>query len=174
MAAEWAPCASTRPRVLATNQRAFRITGTETDGLELGSPTKHGARYDRPGRPKSFYAAFAHHVMLVELEQRHGRLDHFRLTTLQIKGRLLDAFAAEGLRRLGLERTDLVQRDNAACLALADYGRDLGCSGLIVPSSKIPGEANVVIWREAVGDVVRVINSRILTIRYPGGRPPAA
>ena len=168
MAAEWAPCESTRPRVLATDRRAFRVTGTETDAMELGPPTKRGARYDRPGKPKSFYATFESDSMQIELERRGaGPLSHFRLTTVQIKGLLLDAFAAEGLLRLGLQRADLVERDNSACLALADYGRRVGCNGLIVPSAKIPGEANVVIWREAATEVVRIINWRIVTVRYP-------
>jgi hypothetical protein len=39
-------------------------------------PTKHGARYDRPGQPKSFYASLEPHVMATELERSGGRLDH--------------------------------------------------------------------------------------------------
>lgn len=165
--AEWSPCEGLCPRVLAVDQHAFRATGTDIDATELAAKGR-GTRYDRPGEPQSFYAALHRHVAVIEIERRaHVPLARFRLTTVRIKGSLLDAFAPEGLAVLGLRRGDLVKRDNATCLELVDLARRAGCSGLLVPSAVLEEHANVVIWHDAVQEVVRVLNTRILAMRYP-------
>ncbi len=165
--AEWAPPGGSAPRVLAVDQHAFRATGTDIDATELAARGR-GTRYDRPGEPQSFYATLHRHVAAIEIERRaHVPLSRFRLTTVRIRGSLLDAFGPEGLALLGLRRVDLVQRENSVCLELADFARAAGCSGLLVPSAMLEAHANVVIWHEAVPEVVRVLNSRVLEIRHP-------
>jgi RES domain-containing protein len=150
------------------DQYAFRTTGLDQEATALRTVGR-GTRYDRLGAPQSFYATLHPHVAVIELERRHVPVARFRLTTVRIKGVLLDAFAPEGLSALGLRRGDLTKRDNSICLAVADIARGAGCSGLLVPSAQVTDQANVVIWREAVAQVVRVLNVRIMTSRHPPG-----
>jgi RES domain-containing protein len=165
--AEWEPPGGFSPRVLAVDQHAFRATGTDVEATELAAGGR-GSRYDRVGEPQSFYATLHRHVAVIEIERRTGvPLARIRLTAVRIKGSLLDAFGPEGLAALGLRRIDLIRRDNSTCLKVADLARSAGCSGLLVPSAVLEEHANVVIWHEAVPKVVRVLNERILALRYP-------
>jgi RES domain-containing protein len=165
--AEWAPGGDFSPKIRWVDRRAFRATGTDTDAIELAVRGR-GTRYDRPGEPQSFYATLQRHVAATEIEQRAGvPLSRFRLTTVRIKGPLLDAFGPEGLAALGLRRSELVRRDNSLCLELADFARGVGCSGMIVPSAMLEAHANVVVWHQAVRSAVRVLNVRVLEIRDP-------
>jgi hypothetical protein len=163
--AEWAPRGDSSPKIRSVDQHAFRATGTNVDAIELAVRGR-GTRYDRPHEPQSFYATLHRHVAAIEIERRaRVPLSRFRLTTVRIKGSLLDAFGPEGLAVLGLRRSDLVQRDNSLCLELADFARGAGCSGLLVPSAMLEAHANIVVWHAAVREVVRVLNVRILEIR---------
>lgn len=165
--AEWPPRGDFSPKIRWVDRRAFRATGTDTDAIELAVRGR-GTRYDHPGDPQSFYATLQRHVAATEIEQRAGvPLSRFRLTTVRVKGPLLDAFGPEGLAVLGLRRSDLVQRDHSLCLQLADFARGAGCSGMLVPSAMLEAHANIVLWHRAVPSAVRVLNVRVLEIRDP-------
>jgi len=154
---------------VAIDEEGFRATGVETDATDLPEFSKWGARYDLPNGPRNFYVALQERVASAELEGRVGeRLVQYRLTRVRIQAQVLDAYSPEGLLGLGLRRDDLVARDNAVCLELAELARSLpACQGLLVPSAAVAGSANVVIWREAVPETVRVISWMIVTMGYP-------
>jgi RES domain-containing protein len=150
------------PMLVSADERCFRATGTDTDATDLAPLSRSGARYDHPGGPQSLYASRRQHVAHAELERRAGvGVARFRITTIQVKALLLDAYTREGLLRLGLRRGDLVQADKIVCRELAEMARASSASGLLVPSAAVDDELNVVIWREAVPEVVRVLNWRI-------------
>jgi RES domain-containing protein len=85
------------------------------------------------------------------------------MTQFSVSGRLLNVVDPDGQRGLQVSTADLIGPDLTLCHALVHFALSLSVSGLLVPSSAMPQETNVVVFFDDIDDVISEISWTLMT-----------
>lgn len=155
------------PRITITAE-TIRIVKAGVDPLSTQGSTRFGGRYNHPGETGVLYGSLQAQTAIAEVA-RHtttplaARWWQYTLRVEDVVALdLTDPAVLSGLRA---SQGALVQLNLDLPRRLAREAKDAGFQALIVPSAAIPGERNVVLFLDTLGETPVLTASQPVELR---------